>query len=145
MKYNLKEITFLIPIRLDSIKRLENLIIVVEFLHKLFDTNIFILEASEYNNGIIESLLGKKIKYEFIEDRDIIFHRTKYINYMVNSTNSEYLAIWDSDVIINKKIIIDSFNKLKENEADMVYPYDGYFYDVSEPIRELFIKRKSIK
>ena len=62
--------TFMIPVRLDSVVRLENLILSVQSLLRYFDTNIMVLEAASYRNGIIQKMLGKKIQYLFLEDRD---------------------------------------------------------------------------
>ena len=56
MKTDLNDTTFIIPIRLDSIIRLENLILTVDCIQSFFNTNIIILEASSYRNDIIPSL-----------------------------------------------------------------------------------------
>ncbi len=145
MKYNLLDITFLFPVRLDSIVRLENLRLSIQHIKRNFTTNIIIYEVSEYNNGFIEKLLGKDISYYFIEDRDPVFYRTKYINRMVELVNTPYLAIWDADVIVPVSQIIDSVEKLRANEVEMIYPYDGHFYDTSDAVRELYIKTQNIK
>lgn len=81
MKINLSDVTFIIPVRIDSVVRLENLLLTIKNLESNFVTHIEIIEASSYNNGLIKSLLSKDICYRFIEDKDPIFHRTKYINW----------------------------------------------------------------
>ena len=40
MKKNLKDVTFLLLVRLDSIDRIENIMCVVDFINTNFDTNI---------------------------------------------------------------------------------------------------------
>lgn len=67
MKTDLKDVTFMIPVRIDSIIRLENLISVVQYLFRHFDCRIMVLEADAYNNGIIKKLLGPKIKYHLLK------------------------------------------------------------------------------
>ncbi len=134
----------MIPIRLDSVVRLENLIMSVDYLYKHFDTNILVLQASKYENHIVPKLLGRKAKYCFIEDFDNIFYRTKYLNYMTKISQTPYLAIWDADVIIPKKQIIEAVAEL-ENGSDIVYPYDGHFYDTSALVRELYVKKADIR
>lgn len=74
------DVSFLIPVRLDSINRLENILTSIEFLLSHFKTNVIVLEASRYNNSILQKLLPHDVKYLFVEDWDPIFHRTKYIN-----------------------------------------------------------------
>lgn len=145
MKQDLLDTTFLIPIRLDGIIRLENLILSIQYIQKHFATHIKVLEASDYNNGFIEKLIGKGVDYYFIEDRDPVFYRTKYLNKMTEWSDTTYLAIWDADIIISKEQTMDAITQLREGRVDMIYPYDGHFFDTSEPVRELFLKTKNIK
>ena len=81
-KYDIKDFTFLIPIRLDSVVRLENLMVTINFIEKYFLTNIKVLNVDEYENGILPRLLGRKVDYEFVKDQDNVFYRTKYLNRM---------------------------------------------------------------
>ena len=72
MKTYLQDFTFLILIRIDSVQRLENILAVTEYLAKNFHTQIIVLEADRYNNKILQSLLNRNVRYEFIEDKDPI-------------------------------------------------------------------------
>lgn len=144
MKVDLKDVTFLIPIRIDSIVRLENLVICVKFLLDKFDTNIIVLEASSYNNNLIKNLLPPIINYIFIKDNDPIFYRTKYLNSMTLRTTTPFVGIWDADVIIPYNQIIIAIDKLREG-YDIAYPYDGEFFDTSSIIRELYIRNMNIQ
>lgn len=144
MKTDINDMTFLIPIRVDSIVRLENLILSVQSLQKNFDTHITILEASNYPNGIIQKILKNKVEYLFVEDKDPVFYRTKYLNSMTLSSRTPYIGIWDADVIIPKEQILDSIEKLRQG-VDIAYPYDGHFYDTSIVIREVYSQIKSMK
>ncbi|PXV65849.1 GT2 family glycosyltransferase [Dysgonomonas alginatilytica] len=145
MKTNLSDVTFIIAIKLDSIQRLENIIVVINCLCRYFDTNIVILEADNYNNGILKYLLNKKVRYLFIEDRDPIFHRTKYFNQMVKDISSPYIALWDSDIVIDKNAILEAVTKLRNKEADITLPYNGICLEIPEIIRTLFIKKNDLK
>jgi len=144
MKTDIKDMTFLIPIRIDSIVRLENLILSVQSLLRNFDTHITVLEAANYPNDIVKKMLGNKIEYLFVEDKDAVFYRTKYLNIMTFRSHTPYIGIWDADVIIPKEQILDSIGKLRQG-IEIAYPYDGYFYDTSNVIRELYTQNKSTK
>ena len=144
MKTDIKDVTFLIPLRIDSHVRLENLNMTVKSLLKSFDTHINVLEAASYRNGFVKKILGNKVDYLFIEDKDPVFYRTKYLNMMTHQTHTPYVGIWDSDVIVPKEQIIDSINKLRQG-VEIVYPYDGYFYDTTNVIRELYLQNQSTK
>jgi predicted glycosyltransferase involved in capsule biosynthesis len=143
MKTNLSDLTFLIPVRIDSIIRLENLLLTTQFLIDNFNTNVIVLEASEYNNGILKKLLKRKIHYIFIEDRDPVFYRTKYLNQMTVISTTKFIAIWDADVIIKKEQIIDSAEKLR-NGYEVAFPFDGEFLDTSEILRELYATTRNL-
>lgn len=143
MKYNLSDFTFLITIRLDSLVRLENILITTEMLLKYFNTNIFILEADKYENKILRKLLNRKIRYSFLEDKDPVFHRTKYHNQMTLEAQTPYIGIWDSDIILTIKQIVDAAENIRGG-FEIAYPYNGICYDTSDIVRELFVVKKKI-
>jgi hypothetical protein len=100
MKTNLTDVTFLFLIRLDSIQRLENILIVIEKLNNYFYTNINVCESASYNNGILKKMLNTKTNYLFVEDKDPVLHKTKYFNQMTQCVKTPFLAIWDADIVI---------------------------------------------
>jgi hypothetical protein len=144
-KCNLRDVTFLIPIRLDSIVRLENLLLTIDALYRNFETNIIILEASSYDNGILKRLLNtNSIDYYHIEDNDPIFHRTKYLNIMARKVKTDFAAIWDADIIIEYHQITNAVVNLREHHYDIAFPYDGRFCDMTDIIRKYYIINKDL-
>lgn len=144
MKTDLKDTTFIIPIRVDSIARLENLIMTVGCIQKAFDTNIIVLEAAPYDNNIIPSLL-KNITYWFVEDDDPVFYKTKYLNKMARVVTTDILSIWDVDVILEDEQINDSVQQLRDGNCDVAYPYNGDFLDTSDILRKHYWKHGDIE
>ena len=59
MKIDFSDVTFLIPVRVDSVIRIENLMATIRFLQRNFHTNIIVLEADTYKNKILERFLSK--------------------------------------------------------------------------------------
>lgn len=149
MRENLTDVTFLILIRVDSIQRLENILIILELLSKNFSTNIYVREASNCNNRILQSMIKKyknaQIYYEFKEDEDPVLYKTKHINNMVIATDTPYVAIWDTDIIPEKSAILNCIYKLRNNEASVSYPYNGFCYDVPPVIRRYLIRKKDVR
>jgi len=145
MKTDLKDLTFLFPLKPDSIIRIENLLATSNYILRNFNTNLSVLEVYHYYNGIVSKLLNRNIVYSFIEDKDPIFHRTKYRNLMAREVKTPFLAVWDVDVIVDKRLIIDTMEKLRKGEADVAFPFDGKFYDTSEIIRSLYIRKNQIQ
>lgn len=143
-KIDLQDVTFLIPIRLDSVIRIENLLISIKNLTRHFNTNIIVLEASSYCNGILKRMLPSYVRYLFVEDHDPIFYRTHYLNVMTQICESNIVAIWDADVILPSVQIEEAVNLLRAQKCDVALPYDGRFFDISKTIREIFVKQMNV-
>jgi hypothetical protein len=110
--------TFIFLVRLDTIDRLENILTVIKFLLQNFETNIVVLECASFNNGLLEKVLNKTIQYSFQEDPDPILFRTKYLNQMIQSVETPFVAVWDTDVIVPASQIVEAvelcWNKMKK-------------------------------
>jgi hypothetical protein len=145
MKTDLTDVTFLILVRLDSVERLENILCVTERLTYYFKTNVTVREADSYNNGILKSLLNRQVQYEFVEDEDPVLYRTRHINQMAASVTTPCLAIWDADIIPDKKAMIGCMEQLRSKEADVAYPYNGICYDVPKSLKSLYFERRDIR
>jgi len=145
MKIDLEDLTFLFPVKPDSIIRIENLLATSGYILRNFNTKLSVLEVSNYNNRIISKLLNRKIEYSFIEDKDPIFHRTKYRNLMANKVETPFLAVWDVDILADKSQIVDTIERLRQGEADVAYPYNGRCYETSMIIRSLYMKKPQMK
>jgi hypothetical protein len=63
---------------------------------------------------------------------------------MANNIDSVYVAIWDTDIVVDKNAICDAVSELRKN-ADIALPYNGYCYDVPEVIKQVYFKHLDIK
>jgi hypothetical protein len=119
-KINLKDVTFIIPIKYDHKDRIENLTTTLKFITDNFETNIIIGEQG-----------GEKFKninnVRYIHFNMDEFHRTKMINDMVKVCLTPIFINWDADVLVNSKGILDAVNKIRVFESDFVYPYNHDF------------------
>lgn len=145
MKSNLSDVTFIVPVRIDTIYRLENLLTITNMIVDKFDTNIYVREAANNNSNILQRLLHKSIQYEFVEDKDPVFFRTQHINQMVSQVKTPYIAIWDADIVIDKHAVEACMEKLRSNECAIAFPYNGICYDVPAIIKTLFFKRRDVR
>ena len=145
IKHDLKDVTFLLLVRIETIERLENILTVTEFLSSNFDTNIVVWEVASYNNKVLMSLLNKKVSYTFLEDDDNILYRTKYLNQMMKASETPYVAVWDVDVLAPVKQILETVSLLRQDIASFVYPYTGDFLDTGFIIRKLYLKKRLIE
>ena len=139
-KYDLTDLTFIIPLRIDSIDRLENLLCCTQYILTHFQTHITVWEADARNAMILPKLLHPDVKHQFQEDNDPIFYRTYYINQIIETIDTPYVAVWDADVIAPKEQIINSVKLLRENEADFVYPYRNVLLNVPPCVKKIYFK-----
>lgn len=142
---DLKDITFLIPLRIDTVKRLENTLVVVDYLLKHFNAQVKILETARRDTNILKRLLPKGVNHCFVEDQDEIFHRTKYINELLDSCDTSFVSVWDSDVIVPVSQIEETMNLLRSGEAHFVAPFKDKFLDTSYILRDLYIHKRDIR
>ena len=139
----MNKIGIFLIVKLDTLERLENTLVVTKYLATHFNANIYLWEVSSYHNGVLENLLPGKVKYFFCQDDDPILHRTRYINRMVSSSTDSFIAIWDVDVIVPVPQVMGALKLLYER-VDFVYPYKRYFYDTSAELRKLFFETGNV-
>lgn len=126
MKHDIKNCTFIIPVRIDSQDRINNLFTSVRYIQKHFNTNILIYEEdkdSKLQNSI--HLLGDA-KFIFNKSDNQLFYKTKCINNAVKIIETEYFCIYDTDIVLPSEQILETIKKL-ESGYETVYPYDGRF------------------
>ena len=95
---DLSDVTFLMPVRIDSAERLENFIIVVSYLIEKFETNIMILEDDGHQNISFDTP-PRGIRYAFQQNEDPLFHKTRLINRLAGEAATSIVALHDCDVI----------------------------------------------
>lgn len=136
---SLKEVSFLIPVRIDSESRLENLYFTTRYLQKYFDTNIIIAE-SDIVQKVDTSLLPQNCEHHFFYDDSPLFFRTKINNWLIRKAQTPIIGIYDTDVIAPVQQILESVELLKKNYCQMAFPYDGSFVSVDSLFKEMFGK-----
>ena len=142
MKYNFKDISFLIHIRVDIPERLRNLELVMKYYHKYCDNVEFVI----VNDDIIVEPKLKKLnekypnsKFMFIKN-DSTYRRTLAFNKAYKQTNRDIIIAGDTDVIIDPKYIVKGAEIIKSGKANHVYPYNGVFCWVWDNLINEFVK-----
>ena len=126
MKQDLTNTTFIIPLRIDSGDRLNNLVYNLEYLTKNFNTNILVLEADDTSKikDIIEEYKDAGVRHIFIEDKSPHFHRTKYLNIMLDSVTTPVTVNYDVDVLFPVPTYVECQQKIINEGYDLVYPFE---------------------
>ena len=116
-----KSLTIGIPVRIDSKERKANLSAVVKHLSAL-RCRIIVLEADTHSNAK-DIGYTENVEYIFVEDTNTVFHRTRYINQMLLMAQTETVAIWDTDVLVDYCQIFEALQEIRLG-ATIAYPYD---------------------
>jgi len=134
-KYNLTDVSFVVPIRIDSEERRSNLKALLKVLIRDFNTHIIILEADKTQHFLCEQT---DVEYHFVYDVDPVFHRTKYINQLLGLTTTPIVGVWDADAIGIPLQICEAVEKIRNQTAVMAFPYDGLFYCADNILSAMF-------
>jgi hypothetical protein len=133
MKYDLKDTTFIIPLRIESGDRMRNVITSLCYLLSNFDTNIIVKEGDASSVFLHHVLPQVK---EFLEVADIPnlshcfedtsaseFHRTRYLNEMTHMATTKVVVNYDCDIILPVETYIQAQDMIVDGHSDVVYPY----------------------
>lgn len=126
-------LTIGIPVRIDSDERKANLSAVLRYLSVL-QCRIIVLEA-DAQPCADEVCRVNNAGHVFVEDRNEVFHRTHYINQLLQMAQTEIVAIWDTDVLVDYKQILEALRMIQSG-ATMSCPYDGRAVMLSEQFSE---------
>ena len=143
-KTNLKDVTFVVPLRLDSTERRENINALIKYTFAHFETNLIVLEADSERRYFPETE-PKDFKYEYLDDKNEVFHRTKWINKLIDVSTTPIVAVWDADAISPPDQVTDAVNKIRSDESVLGFPYDGRFYSCDRISSEIFKKILNIE
>lgn len=141
-KIDLRNMTFCIPVRIDSFYRERNLMAVLRYYGRKVHSHFKIIEADREQH--LKSLpKAEGIEYEFIHDDNPIFHRTRYINNMLKTVTTEMAAVWDTDAVARPCQLVAACKLIGEGHT-MVYPYDGKFWSVNDYFSSSFCRSLSL-
>jgi hypothetical protein len=136
MKIDLKEATFIIPIRIESSDRLRNVITTTAFLLENFETNIIIKEVDNESVfqrdafPILKDILDVDINVNHIFEQsdDPSFHRQRVLNEMIMESNTDIVANYDCDALLPVDSYVKAYQSILSGECDVVYPYGQGMY-----------------
>jgi predicted glycosyltransferase involved in capsule biosynthesis len=123
---DLTKTTIIIPIKIEHRDRYRNAEMILNFLNSNFYTNVFIYEASssgETRLDFLEKLENLNIKHWCIEEEDS-FHRTKYLNIMLNEVDTPVVVNYDIDVLLDPQNFLNCQNDILEGVSQVIYPYE---------------------
>jgi hypothetical protein len=140
---NLTDISFLIPVKIDSEDDLENIYTVINYFTMNFKTNIFLTEVGK-SPKIDISEIPADVSYHFVKDDKPELECENYYNQMALNVATPYIALYRPDVIFSVSQIIKSVKKLRKNKRTIVVPFDGNIFKIDPLLKAMFIKLQDV-
>ena len=133
MKKDLKDTSFILPVKIESEDRLRNVITVCCFLLENFDTtvilkevdaeSVFQKEALPQISEYVEDAIGNLIHVHEVPDPDDpVFYRMRYLNEMLDMVETPVVANYDCDVLMPVETYVKA-EELCKDDFDLIYPY----------------------
>ena len=133
-RVDLTRTTFIYTIRIDSEERLRNLDFAMNFMWIHFYTNIIVIEDDSESR-----IKGRyrNVTHIFKQNDSPIMHRTKLINDAVKECGTTTFCNIDVDVFMDADRYVEAMECI--GDYDIVYPYDGRFYDIQQEYNKNFL------
>lgn len=142
-KIQLNDLTFVIPVYIDSKDRIFNVNYIIDYLYNNFNSKIIVCENSKV--PLFEKYKNEKFEYHFLYSEDDIFHKTKTLNYLYNKSKTKFICAEDTDILVNPNSIKKAYDLLKENKYNFVYPFNSDIYDITKNKLNILESNKYIK
>lgn len=110
------DVAFVIPVKIESSERQENLDIVYTYLEKISGASIKIFNTTESP-----------------------FHRTRYINDLIKQVNTPIVGVWDTDAILPYNQIEAAIQAIRDG-ATLAYPFSGAFLNIPQHLKHASIE-----
>ncbi len=139
---DLRDVTFTIPVRIESQDRAENLRVVVNFLLTHFETNLIVCEQdTDEVNQILE---GYTYTYLRSSRPDGLIHHTKQLNLMCREASTPYIVNHDADVLLPPDRYAKAARLLRKGKVKWVLPYSGHTYDIPRTFHPEILRTASL-
>lgn len=127
------DLTFLIPVKLDSSDRVRNITTVISYLLTNYDAKILVKEfdtKTKFKTLIIPQLEEKfspeqlkNLEYFYEIQNKKYFHKTKVLNDLLETSTTKVVCNYDADVILPISSVKESYDMIISGHSDAVYPY----------------------
>ena len=124
-----QKVTIVMPIRIDSEERKENLRTVLSHINRL-NCRVLLLEADSEPQLDKEEWI-RETDYQFVRDTSPIFHRTRYINMLLREAPTDIISVWDADILVAYEQVFETVSLIEQGYT-IAYPYNGEYVMLSD-------------
>jgi len=115
--------TAIIPIKIDTPKRKENIDITLRYILQNTNFDIILTECDSIQKFNPDYINSNRIKYRF--EKSNSFHRTRLLNEMLNDVKTPVTINYDADVFLKPESYVFAEQLILKEKCDLIYPY-GY-------------------
>jgi predicted glycosyltransferase involved in capsule biosynthesis len=127
----MKDLTFLLPCRIESEDRLRNVVTSVTYLLKNFpEAKVILKEVDTHSHFKFRALPviskyvdTKQLTHIYEESDEKFFHKTRILNDLLVASDTEIVYNHDVDIVLPKSSYISAYNAISNGNADVVYPF----------------------
>jgi predicted glycosyltransferase involved in capsule biosynthesis len=122
---DLTNTTLIIPIKIEHPDRYRNAKTVLGYINKHIKTTVFIYEISDGESKLdfLKELENLEINH-WLEQPEEAFHRTKYLNIMLDEVVTPVVANYDIDIILTPDNYRECQESIIKGECEVIYPYE---------------------
>ncbi len=133
----MKDLTYLMPCRIETDDRLRNVITSVSYILNNFPEAKIILKEVDKVSNFSEHALPKikkyvkdvsQLKHIFEQSDESFFHKTRILNDLCVAADTNILYNHDVDVVVPKKSHELAYHSIKVEGSDAVYPFGCGIY-----------------
>jgi hypothetical protein len=144
MSTSLDDLTFVVPFKIESPERAENLKNCVKFFAKTGARFIFSEEFFGWRHGVTYEIKETipSIKLQPVTcpvEKGAPFYKTRAVNRAFSEVETEFFGVLDCDVICKYEQLTAAMVALREYLTDFVYPFDGRFVEVPRRLVPAFL------
>lgn len=143
MKDIKSDLTVLIAAQVEHEDRLRNIKFTLGYLRHHFDLNIIVSEQ-DTESKLKDVCEEFDCSYIFTET-DEFFNRQRGVNLAAREATTPVIAHYDADILLRPQQIVGAVEAIKSGQAQMVYPYNGHFYDVPEKYFDVINETKDLR
>lgn len=135
----MKDITFIIPIKIDTNDRMENCSTILRFLSLFFpESEVLIIEIDGFSKVSELRQLYPSFSFYLVK-RDDFFSRSLATNKGIELSTRSIICIYDADILLDPKAIVNAVDIIKRGYFPIVLPYNGLVLDVKKNLRRKII------
>lgn len=125
-KIDLSDVTFTIPVGIESQDRKNNLTLIIDYLGKHFKTNIIVCESGKslHIKDFWKPEWASYTKCLFMENKTDFFYKTRILNKMAELVKTPIVVSYDSDVLMYPELYVKAANAIRSGEYDFCYPFN---------------------